>query len=93
MFGDSSMAAAVAESPLPRDALHILDLLQGYQRSKVMFTLVSLGVMDLLPSPHKPPLLLQSLATALAATTRSMCAEANLDGLGRLLDVRLHSLL
>ncbi|KAF6262802.1 O-methyltransferase-domain-containing protein [Scenedesmus sp. NREL 46B-D3] len=63
-------------------AAPVLDLLNGFRKSKVLFTLVSLGVCDLLHRNSRHTLSLQQLARLLSQDG----AEPSHDGLGRLLD-------
>ncbi|KAF8062796.1 hypothetical protein HT031_004126 [Scenedesmus sp. PABB004] len=72
--------ASSLPSPAP-----VMELLNGFRKSKVLFTLVSLGVFDAVAAaPGRAGLTLPALARALSA--RRGGAEPSLDGLGRLCD-------
>jgi hypothetical protein len=80
------MAAATeaANTPPPPDV--VLNLLNGFRASKVLFTLVKLGIPDLIGQQQQQPVPLPALASALAGASPNECAEPSHDGLGRLLD-------
>lgn len=67
----------------------VLGLLNGFRASKVLFTLVKLGIPDLIgqQQQQQQPVPLPALAEALAGAS-PVCAdqEPSHDGLGRLLD-------
>jgi acetylserotonin N-methyltransferase len=64
------------------DAAPVLDLLNGFRRSKTLFTLCSLGVPDVLAGGQQ--LNLQQLCAAITAHQGGI--HPSTDGLGRLLD-------
>lgn len=80
--------AAPDEPPAPKI---ILDLLNGFRSSKVLFTLVKLGVIDCIgqQQPHQEHISLPALCKLVAASPACKPAggaEPSHDGLGRLLD-------
>lgn len=82
----SATAADAADPPAPK---LVLDLLNGFRSSKVLFTLVKLGVPDLIARQPQQQVSLAALAALLAASPACKAAggaEPSHDGLGRLLD-------
>lgn len=67
----------------------VLDLLNGFRRSKMLFVLVKLGVPDLIAGQQRQQVSLEGLARLIAASPACAAAggaEPSHDGLGRLLD-------
>lgn len=65
----------------------VLGLLNGFRASKVLFTLVKLGIPDLIGQQQQQLVPLPALAKALAgASPAGADQEPSHDGLGRLLD-------
>jgi hypothetical protein len=80
------MSATEADLTAPK---LVLDLLNGFRSSKVLFTLVKLGVPDLIAHQPQQQVSLAALAALLAASPACKAAggaEPSHDGLGRLLD-------
>lgn len=78
--------AAPADPPAPK---LVLDLLNGFRSSKVLFTLVKLGVPDLIAQQSPELVSLEAAAKLLAVSPACKAAggaEPSHDGLGRLLD-------
>lgn len=67
----------------------VLDLLNGFRSSKVLFTLVKLGIPDLIAQQPQQQVSLAALAKLMAGSAACQAAggaEPSHDGLGRLLD-------
>lgn len=68
------MSAAAADAPDPPGPKLVLDLLNGFRSSKVLFTLVKLGVPDLISQQPQQQVSLAALARLIAASP--VCAAA-----------------
>jgi hypothetical protein len=79
-------AGDTSDRPAPK---LVLDLLNGFRSSKVLFTLVKLGIPDLIAQQPQQQVSLAALAKLLAGSAACQAAggtEPSHDGLGRLLD-------
>lgn len=82
----ASSAGDTSDRPAPN---LVLDLLNGFRSSKVLFTLVKLGIPDLITQQPQQQVSLTGLAKLLAGSKACAAAEGaepSHDGLGRLLD-------